>query len=289
MRILLIGATGYLGSVVAEHLTDTGHEVVALTRTPENPGRYTARHGDLRDPDSLTAAVTRDIDAVINAATPTGDAAVDAAAIDALTAPLRGTDRPFVYTSGVWVLGATGEATAEESSPTNPIPIVGYRPEIERRVLAAADHGVRATVLRPGIIHGRGGGIPALMVDWARKQGAPRVVADPNVRWPMVHIDDLADLFGKVVADAPAGSIWHGVGQPAVPVRELALAAAEAAGVHGEVQVWPLDQARGELGEPFADALALDQSVDGRKAQDHLGWRPQQPDAATDLSKGSYR
>ncbi|NUW43386.1 NAD-dependent epimerase/dehydratase family protein [Nonomuraea rhodomycinica] len=291
MRILIVGARGYLGSAVAERLSAAGHQVVELVRPggahPEGP--YERRVGDLTDPGSLTAAVTPDIDAVINLATPTGDADADAAAVAALTGPLRGTGRAFVYTSGVWVLGATGSATAHEDSPTDPIAIVGYRPGIERQVLAAAEDGVRATVVRPGIVYGRGGGIPALLVGLARRHGAPAVVADPAVRWPMVHVDDLAELFAKVVEQAPAGTLWHGVSQPAVPVRELAAAAGQAAGVAGEPRVWPLEQARAELGELFADALALDQSVSGQAARDRLGWEPRHPEAVADLRDGSYR
>jgi nucleoside-diphosphate-sugar epimerase len=291
MRVLLIGAGGYLGSALAERLTAAGHQVVAFVRAGAGAasGPHEVRVGDLADPASLTAAVTEDIDAVIHAATPSGDPAVDAAAVDALTAPLRGTLRPFVYTSGVWVLGATGAGEAGEDSPTNPIPIVGYRPQIEDRVLATAEDGVRAVVIRPGLIHGRGGGIPALMVEWARKAGAARVVGDARVRWPMVHIDDLAQLYVLVLDQAEGGTLWHGVTQSAVSVHELATAAGAAAGVGGEPQVWPLEEARAELGELFADALALDQAVTADNARDQLGWRPEGPDAVSDLRDGSYR
>ncbi|KAA2265091.1 NAD-dependent epimerase/dehydratase family protein [Solihabitans fulvus] len=291
MRVLLIGGSGYLGTVLAEHLSTLGHEVVVLTRpakaNTETP--YERRVGDLTDPASLTAAVTPDIDAVINLGQPSGDEAVDRAAIDALTAPLRGTDRAFLYTSGVWVLGATGDTTADEATPTNPIPIVGYRPAIESHVLATAQDGVRATVVRPGVVHGRGGGIPAMLVDLARRQGAPVAVADLSVRWPMIHVDDLATLFAMVVENAPAGTLWHGVTQPAVSVRDLSVAAGQAAGVSGEPQVWPLEDARAELGALFADALALDQSVSGDAVRDRLGWQPSNTDAVADLAAGSYR
>lgn len=289
MRILVIGAGGYVGSAVAERLAARGHEIVDLARPGAADRGYERRTGDLADPGALTAAVTSDIDAVVHAATPTGDAATDAAAIAALTEPLRGTGRAFVYTSGVWVLGATGNGTADEDAPADPIPIVGYRPGIERQVLAAAEDGVRASVIRPGIVHGRGGGIPALLVGLAREHGGPRVVGDASVRWPMVHVDDLAELFALVVEDAPAGSLWHGVTEAAVPVTRLAEAAGRAAGVAGEPEVWPLEQARERLGALFADALVLDQSVGGQAARAKLGWSPTYPDAVTEIAEGSYR
>ncbi|GAA1982581.1 NAD-dependent epimerase/dehydratase family protein [Catenulispora subtropica] len=291
MRVLLIGASGYVGSAVAERLTAEGHEVVALARPgstrPAVP--FERRFGDLKVPASLTAAVTDDIDGVVHLATPTGDARMDAAAVTALTEPMHGTIRPFVYTSGVWVLGATGEQSADEKSPTDPIAIVGYRPSVEEQVLALTDNGIRATVLRPGIVHGRGGGIPALLVDWARKTGVPRVVGAMDVRWPMVHVDDLADLYVKVLTQAPARTVWHGVAEPAVPVRELAAAAGRAAGVTGDVQVWPVDEAGQDLGKQFAEALALDQSVTAENAHTRLEWKPRGLDAVSDLRVGSYR
>ncbi|RMI31166.1 NAD-dependent epimerase/dehydratase family protein [Nocardia stercoris] len=291
MRILLIGAGGYLGTAVSERLLRLGHEVVALIRpeAAEVVGACECRVGDLADPPTLTAAVTPDIDAVIDVATPLGDRAADAAAIAALTAPLVDTGRGFVYTSGVWVLGATADRTADEQSPVNAIPIVGYRPEIERQVLALADEAVRATVIRPGLIYGHGGGIPALLVDLARKFGAPRIIGDRGVRWPMVYIEDLADLFVRVVTEAPAGTLWHGVAHPAVAVSDLAAAAGAVAGVTTEPVVWPVDEAAAELGTPFAEALALDQSVSGTAARDRLGWRPEGPNPVVEMLDGSYR
>ncbi|MFD1938598.1 MULTISPECIES: SDR family oxidoreductase [Nonomuraea] len=67
-------ATGYIGSAVVRRLEEDGHDVVALVKggTEVPPGTPT-RVGDLTDPDSLRAAVTDEIDAVLNIATPTGD------------------------------------------------------------------------------------------------------------------------------------------------------------------------------------------------------------------------
>lgn len=290
MRILIIGARGYIGSAVASTLADRGHDIVALIRPgTDKPGdQFETRFGDMADPDSLVAVVTPDIDAVIDLAAPTGDVAADLAAIDALIAPMRGTGRVFVYTSGVWVLGATGRAVAEEGTATNPIPIVAYRPSLEQRVLAASADDVRASVIRPGIVYGHGGGIPAMLLDLARSSGAPQIVGDSSVRWPMVHVDDLADLFARVLEQAPATAMWHAVSQQAVPVKELAAAAGQAVGVSAEPQVMPLELANARFGELFTGALALDQAVSGETARQELGWEPRNPDAVAELRGGSY-
>ncbi|MDI2127690.1 NAD-dependent epimerase/dehydratase family protein [Yinghuangia seranimata] len=291
MKVLVLGSTGYIGTAVTRRLTQDGHTVVPFLKTgttlPPEPG-LDVRLGNLTDPDSLRAAVTDDIDAVVNLATPTGDEHADTAAIDALTQPLRGTGRALVYTSGIWVLGATGDNTATEDTPTDPIDIVGYRPRIEQQVLDAARDDVRTAVIRPGIAYGHGGGIPALMLNWAKENGTGRYVGTPDTRWPMVHIDDLAALYTLVLTKADPGTLWHGIAHTAVGTPALAAAADLAAGGTGRAEPWPLAQAAETLGLPFAQALALDQTISGDRAADLLGWQPTQAHPTTDLTAGSY-
>ncbi|WP_172383191.1 NAD-dependent epimerase/dehydratase family protein [Streptomyces sp. MNP-20] len=293
MKVLLTGATGYIGSAVTDHLVAAGHQVVALTRSAEpEPARawHAQLVGDTADPASLAGAVTPDIEAVIHLAPPSGDADVDSAVIEALATPLRGTGRPLVYTSGVWVLGATGDAQeVGEEAPTNPVGLVGYRPQIEQRVLAEAAEGVRAVVVRPAIAYGRGGGIPALLVDRARKEGVPEYYGEEGVRWPTVHVDDLAELFVAAAERAGAGTVWHGVGESAVAVRDVAQAAGRAAGVDAAPRVLSVEQAAEFFGALFADALALDQSVSGAAARTALDWKPSRPGMVAELTSGSYR
>lgn len=246
--------------------------------------------GDLRQPDSLRAAVTPDVDAVIHLATPLGDEAADLAAVDALLSQLRGSGRAFLYTSGAWVLGPSpvDAEPFDEDSPTNPLPLVGYRHRLEERVLSAAEQGVRGVVIRPGVAHGRGGGIPAMLVDLAREHDAGLHVGDGAVHWPMVHVDDLADLFVLALETAAGGSILHGVSEEGVETQELASAAAAAAGVSG-VRPWPLPEAAATLGQAFAQALACDQKVTAVRTRAALGWLPSRPTAVLELASGSYR
>lgn len=292
--VLVVGASGYLGRAVTERLLQHGHHVVATTRDGEAPAglpdAVATVTADLRDPASLTAAVTPQVQAVLHLATPLGDRDADEAALEALLAPLRGTGRALLYTSGAWVLGPNGARTEpfDEQSPTDPLPLVGYRPGLERRVLDAAAAGVRGMVVRPGVAHGRGGGIPALLVDLARQHGAGLHVGDGPVGWPMVHVDDLADLFVLALHHAPAGQVLHGVSEESVDTRALAEAAAHAAGVTG-IRPWPLDQAASALGMPFTEALACDQRVSAAATRRLLGWEPQRMTAVTDLEHGSYR
>jgi nucleoside-diphosphate-sugar epimerase len=212
---------------------------------------------------------------------------VDGPAIDAILDALAGSDKPFVYTSGIWSHGDTGNAVADETTPPKPAALVKWRQAVEDRVREGAKRGIRTAVIRPAIVYGRGGGIPAGFVDSARKDGAARYVGTGENRWPFVHVDDLADLYLLALERAPAGSLLLGVAGPSHPVRNVAAAASRGAGAGGRTTAWPLEDARKTLG-PYADALVLDQQASGRRAQEMLGWQPRRPDVLEDIERGSY-
>jgi UDP-glucose 4-epimerase len=71
MKLLVTGGAGYIGSVVAKHLLDAGHEVVVLDNL-ENGHRAAVAPGaelvvgDLLDPDVVGKAVTRELDGVLH-------------------------------------------------------------------------------------------------------------------------------------------------------------------------------------------------------------------------------
>src|ERR1700688_2149492 len=122
MEVFLTGATGYIGSAIAEALQKGGHKVTGLARTEEKAKQLESRGvraclGDLLKPETV-AAPARAADGVIHTAN-TNDAnsaKTDAAVVGAILKALEGTGKPFVYTSGVWVLGSSGDKVADERS-----------------------------------------------------------------------------------------------------------------------------------------------------------------------------
>lgn len=290
MIIFLTGATGYIGSAVSAALQKAGHSVIGLARSDEAAGRLhlrsvAAHRGDLSSPVSLADAVLA-ADGVIHTGT-TNNGELDHAAVRAMLDAIAGTGKPFIYTSGVWVLGDTGGRVADETWPLNPAALVAWRPAIEQLALQASAQKTRSIVIRPAVVYGRGQGIPAEFVASARTTGAARYVGHGENRWTMIDVDDLADLYVRAFEKAPAGTVLLAADGSAHRVKEIAEAASIGAGAGGRTESWPLEEARKTLGA-YADALVLDQQVSSEKARSLLGWKPRASDILEDLRLGSY-
>ena len=292
MNVLVIGATGYIGRATTAALQRAGHAVTALVR-PGSEGKLpvgaSRATGDVSDLASLTAAAT-DMDAVLYAVQFNGAGdqfEVESAALRCLAEALAPRGAALVYTSGVWLYGSTYPRVIDETFPENPTPLVAKRPLLERIVLDACARGLRGIVIRPGDVYGAGGGIPAMWVHAARTDGAARIVGEGGNHWPMVHLDDLAQLFVLAIERAKAGSAYIAVDDAQLTVRAMAEAASRGAGAGGAVTVWPVEEARGTLGL-FADALVLDQAATSAKARAELGWTTRATTAIDDLQGGSY-
>lgn len=274
MRIFLTGGSGYIGSAVLDAFARAGHQVDALVRNSEKAARVQARGahpilGDLSKPASYADAVAA-ADGVVHAAfehSPAGPE-IDSAVLDVVLAPPKRRKRFVVYTSGVWVLGNCA-SPADETAALNPPDVVAWRPAHERRVLDAK--GVRAIVLRPGIVYGSSRGIVGdLFKDAANS--LVRVIGGGENHWPLVHDRDLADLYLRVATEADASGVFHANDEGDECVNDLVAAIASHAKTKPSIRHMPLPEARKKIG-PFADALVLDQLVRSPRAR-ALGWNP---------------
>lgn len=290
MKIFLTGATGYIGSAVAEALQAAGHTVAGLARTVEAEQTLKSRaitpvRGDLGAPKSLANAAANS-EAVIHCGT-TNDGRKDTDAIREMLESLKGTQQPFLFTSGVWVLGHTGDSPATEDSAVNPPAIASWRTAVEGDVLAAASAGIRTIVIRPGVVYGWGLGLPGLFVQSANEKGAAYYIESGENRWPMVNVEDLADLYVRLIEKGATG-LYHAVEGPSVKMRDIAEAASFGAGAGGKTASWTREEASERFGPALVEALLLDQVVSADKAKRELGWAPKAVGVLEDLRYGSY-
>jgi nucleoside-diphosphate-sugar epimerase len=281
MRVFVTGATGYVGSAVAAGMARGGHEVVGLVRSYEKAATLEALEvrtavGSMGEPASYREAA-RTSQVIVHCAAEYSRAyfELDRKTIDACLAIAReaGQPRLFVYTSGAWVYGNTGDEMVDEESPLKPPAFVAQRVEHEKIVLAANQGKVRTLVVRPGCVYGGRGGLTAAWFEGAIKEGAARIIGDGGFRWTMVHVDDLADAYLKAAESPWAGEVFNFTDRSRFTVLECAQAAAGAAGAGGKVDEVPLAEATRTLGA-YAECLTLNQHVDSRKAVRMLGWQP---------------
>ncbi|SFL43058.1 NAD-dependent epimerase/dehydratase family protein [Geodermatophilus ruber] len=286
MNVFLTGGTGLIGSGVLAALLAAGHTVSALARSAESAAAVTARGatavpGDVTDRAALSAAA-READGVVHTAS---TAQADSGVLDAVLGALAGTGKPYVHTSGVWTFGS---GTLDESTPFDPAAPSAWRLPLDARVRAAAADGVRTVVLAPGIVHGRSGGLPAVLRSAPRTpDGALRLPGNGEQRWTTVHTADLGRLYTLALTAAPAGSYYIAAGGENPTVREIGVAAARGAGGSGAV-VGSSEEETRELFGPLAGPLLLDQQATGAKARADLGWAPSEASLLTDLESGSY-
>ena len=212
MRILITGASGFVGSAVLRKLLDQGHRMHALVRANGNyanlDGLQVQRiEGDLQDKASLTRALsgcqalyhvaadyrlwTRDPD-VLYRTNVTGTRDLMLAAIEA------GVER-IVYTSSVATLGLNKDGRpANETTPVREEDMIGHykrskylaEKEVQRLI---KEHGLPAVIVNPSTPIGPRDIKPTptgrMIVDAA----AGRMPAYVDTGLNLVHVDDVAE------------------------------------------------------------------------------------------------
>jgi nucleoside-diphosphate-sugar epimerase len=291
MRVLVLGGTGLIGSAVVRALVARGHAVLALARSDVSMAR-------LRDIGAVPFAgdVTRlswiaglpMVDAVIHAAcdVSTDMRAIDRDLVDVLLPALAArANRPrFIYTGGCWLFGATGDRVATEETPFDPLPAFAWMVPQLRRILA--DPEIQGIVIHPAMVYAASAaeGVFSRFARDAAERSAIRVVQSEEVRWPLVHREDLARLYVLALEGAPAGSSYIGSTSAGVTVGRIARAFARRFGTpNQQPQIVPADVVASELGE-WARGYARDQQLSGQKARSELDWRPEHLDPEGDIA-----
>ncbi|SRR5579871_2653279 len=279
MKFFVTGSTGYIGTAVVAALVKAGHQVTGLVHNSEKEALLkslgaTPLLGGLeavnpwKDKAAQHEAVLH-----LGFAKEGNPADIDKKVVETLLPALQGggVTQSFVYTSGVWVLGNTQGKSADESSSTDKaFAMVAWRPVVEQIVLKSSSRQLATAIIRPGLVYGGKSGILAMMWGGVLKDGAATTVGDGQNHWPMVHRDDLAQLY-RLVAEKRATGVFHGVDGVAVKYAEVAQTVSQAAGKGGSVKAWPLEEARKAMGL-FAEALTLDQMVAAKRPAE-LGWK----------------
>lgn len=102
MDVLLLGATGRTGRLIASQLLAQGHHVCAIGRSQPDNARIAFTKGDVSQPDTLRPVLDR-VDAVISALASSNSAGVCSGAASAVIAAAHGRAVRFVTIGGAAV------------------------------------------------------------------------------------------------------------------------------------------------------------------------------------------
>lgn len=227
MRVLVLGATGYVGSRLVPHLLERGHEVVAASSSAPRPDRFGwddrvhAIRCDVTDPAAVLAAVDG-VDAVVylvHSLDRSDFSDRDRVGAETVAAVVREVGvRHVVYLSGL--VPDVPEAALS--------PHISSRLEVERILLGAADHAV---ALRAGVVVGAGSTSFEII-----RQVATLFLVQPVPTWMNSHVqpvavsDVLRAIDDALAEDGPRGAVDVG-GPDVVAYPELMQAVGGEAGL----------------------------------------------------------
>ena len=294
MRLLVTGASGWIGSASVAELTAAGHHVLGLARSDEAAATVAGLgaevvRGSLEDLPGLRAAAAR-VDGVVHlgyihdfSRMPEA-AQADRAAIEVFAEVLAGSGGPLLIASGTLGL-APGRVGTEHDRP-----LVAMHPRVANAAftLGLAERGVRAMVVRfAPTVHGAGGdhGFIAVLARIARERGVSGYPGDGLNRWPAVHRLDAARLVHRAVEQAPAGSVLHAVAEEGIATRAIAQAIAHIQGL-AVASIAP-DRTQAHF-DWIGQFFGVDTPASSAVTRALLGWTPREPTLLEDIAAGHY-
>jgi nucleoside-diphosphate-sugar epimerase len=294
VQIVVIGATGHVGTYLVPRLVGAGHDVMAISRGEREPyAAHPAWDGVRRvivdrDEEDATGqfgarVAALDADVVVDMVCFTADSARQ------LATALAGTATHLVHCGTIWVHGAAVEVPVTEEAIRRPFGSYGTaKAEIEALLLGETRRGrLRATVLHPGHIVGPGWRPinPRCLLDldtFARlATGQEVTLPDHGVSMlHHVHADDVAQAFQLAIErpGAAVGEAFHVVSPRALTLQGYARAVASWFGQSPVLSYRPWQEWQAGLEEQEAgmawDHLARSPCASIAKAQRLLGYQP---------------
>jgi uncharacterized protein (TIGR01777 family) len=218
MRILVTGATGFIGRALVPRLQRDGHSVVAWVRSDTRALALLGGDIDIvstaAGPEALTTALSQ-CDAVVNLAgepilgkrwTAERRSVLRASRIDVtgqlVTALESAQPRPrvLVSSSAVGFYGDRGDELLDESSGPRDDFLSRLCQDWEASAQRAVGAGLRVVILRTGVVLGRGGGALAQMLP-PFKAGVGGPIGSGRQYFPWIHVRDFVSLIVTAVQD----------------------------------------------------------------------------------------
>ena len=278
MKLFLTGSTGKVGSRVARHLAEKGHELRVLVRGPSHAQDarergWNAVQGDLSAPECLKSAIAG-VDAVVHlaaffrGATPAQIKTInEIGTVQLAQVALEATVIRFLYTSTSLVYGeGYGHASleSETAQPKSPYPQSKLAAE-KALALLRDSRGLNPTILRLTFVYGNG---DTHLTDWL-----PRLRELPgNRRLQLIHHVDVCQAIELALSSEKLkGYIYNVADDESLEVDEILLL---------------LTGSRGKTFGPLSEHEKWEGIMDSARIREDLGFRPSFPSLRDAISEG---
>jgi len=294
MRVVVIGATGHIGTYLIPRLVEAGHNVIAVSRGESAPylphphwkavKRLSLDRGELEQAGEFGARIAQEnADIIIDLICFTKESAAQ------LVEAVEGKIQHFISCGSIWVHGPSMVVPTREDQKRAPIGEYGIgKAEIESYLLEKArKNNFPATIIHPGHIVGPGWtplnpqGNFNNKVWRTIKRGEK--LALPNLGLETlnhVHADDLAQIFIKSMEHfgQAVGESFHATAERAVTLRGLAEWAYRFFDKEVNLEFVPVEELANSLSDEDAffvrDHLYRSPNCSIAKAQRLLNYKP---------------
>jgi len=241
MRVVVIGATGHIGSFLVPRLVREGHDVVAVSRGLRLPYHDAREWTGVERVTLDRREAEQDGSYGSRIASLAPDVVIDLICFEERTARelvdvLRGRIKLFLHCGTIWVHGTPRSCPYDESAPRQPFGDYGIqKAAIERYLLDEGARGFPASILHPGHISGPGwapinpaGNLDIRVFERLARGETVMLPGDGSARLQHVHADDVAQAF-MLALSHPAraiGEAFHVAAPEPVTMRDYAKQAA---------------------------------------------------------------